>query len=58
MTAKAIADYLFTDSRAVATALRAATDDGRVHVMYKGGIAQYRFTRLTPHGGNMGSNVI
>ena len=56
MTAKEIGELLNTDSRAVATALRQATSDGRVHWLFKKGIARYRFTRLTPNGGNMGSN--
>ena len=46
--AKLIATVLDTDSRAVATALRKATNDGRVYVRYSKGIAEYRFTRLTP----------
>ena len=47
--AKLIATVLATDSRAVATALRKATADGRVYVRYRKGIAEYRFTRLTPN---------
>jgi hypothetical protein len=49
MPAKWIAEKLGTDSRAVATALRKATADGRVYVRYRKGIAEYRFTRLTPN---------
>ena len=47
--AKWIAEKLGTDSRAVATALRKATNDGRVYVRYRKGIAEYRFTRLSPN---------
>lgn len=45
--AKNIAARLGTDSRAVATALRAAVKDGRVSINYKKGIGFYRFKRLT-----------
>lgn len=48
-TAKCLAQFLpGADSRAVATALRKATNDGRVSIRYKKGIALYRFKRLTP----------
>jgi hypothetical protein len=48
-TAKCLAQFLpGADSRAVATALRKATNDGRVNIRYtKKGIAFYRFVRLT-----------
>ncbi len=45
--AKHLARMLDTDSRAVATALRNAVYDGRVTTKYVGGIAYYRFVRLT-----------
>ena len=45
--AKDIAEMLGTDSRAVATALRSATKDGRVTSTHRKGIAFYRFKRLT-----------
>jgi hypothetical protein len=45
-TAKSLAARQATSSRAVATALRAATEDGRVSVTYKRGLAYYRFVRL------------
>ena len=41
--AKEIAAILDSTSRAVATALRSATCDGRVHSWYKNGIARYEF---------------
>lgn len=44
--AKAIAAHLGTSSRAVATALRQATEDGRVSMRFKGGLALYRFKRM------------
>lgn len=49
-TAKELADRMNTDSRAVATALRKATEDGRVAIIYgrRRGIGLYRFKRLTP----------
>jgi hypothetical protein len=47
-TAAALAGSLQTSSRAVATALRQATDDGRVRMTFKGWRAWYRFVRLTP----------
>jgi hypothetical protein len=53
--AKVIAEILGTDSRAVATALRNAVDDGRVSRRYKRGLALYRFKRLTPNCGISGS---
>jgi len=53
--AKLVATVLDTDSRAVATALRKATNDGRVYVRHRKGIAEYRFTRLTPNDGITGS---
>jgi hypothetical protein len=46
--AKAIAEIVGGDSRAVATALRKPTHDGRVDWTFKKGIAHYRFVRLTP----------
>ena len=45
--AKNLAVLLGTDSRAVATALRKPTHDGRVFWRFKRGIAYYRFVRLT-----------
>ena len=49
-TAKCLAQFLpGADSRAVATALRNATRDGRVSIRYSKGIATYRFKRLTPN---------
>jgi hypothetical protein len=50
-TAKIVAAELNTDSRAVATALRAAVKDGRVSWSFKKGIAWYRFVRLSPKKG-------
>lgn len=47
-TAKHVAERMGTSSRAVATALRAATEDKRVSFRYKKGICWYRFVRLTP----------
>lgn len=47
-TAREIAEYIGgTDSRAVATALREPTKDGRVTINYRGSVATYRFRRLT-----------
>lgn len=51
VTANAIAQRLGTDSRAVATAVRAAVNDGRVKITFPkrgGGPAYYRFVRITP----------
>lgn len=45
--ARELAKDLGTDSRAVATALRKPTHDGRVKWSFTGGIAYYRFVRLT-----------
>ncbi len=48
-TAKELADYLGTDSRAVATAMRKPVRDGRVTIRYTRGLgfgASYRFVRL------------
>lgn len=47
-TAKSLAQFVGSDSRAVATALRKPTSDGRVSIRFKKGIAFYRFVRLTP----------
>ena len=47
-TAKHVAERMGTSSRAVATALRAATEDKRVSFRYKKGICWYRFVRFTP----------
>jgi hypothetical protein len=47
-TASSLAGPLKTSSRAVATALRQATDDGRVGMTFKEGLTWYRFIRLTP----------
>lgn len=49
-TARTVADALKTDSRNVATALRAAVNDGRVKMSFPKslGVAVYRFVRLTP----------
>ena len=45
--AKEIAEALGTTSRAVATALRGACEEGRVSIVYKKtGIATYRFKRM------------
>ncbi|QXV72212.1 hypothetical protein Acf1_00015 [Acidovorax phage ACF1] len=49
--AKSIALHLGTDARAVATALRAATNDGRVSCSWSKGLAYYRFVRLSPKKG-------
>lgn len=46
--AKWLAKRLATSSRAVATALRTAVDDGRVYRSFTKGLAWYRFTRMTP----------
>lgn len=48
MPAKIIGEWLGTDSRAVATALRKPVKDGRVSCTYRRGIAWYRFKRLKP----------
>lgn len=48
VTAKYLAERLNTDSRSVATALRKATEDGRVYRRFKNGLFWYRFTRMTP----------
>lgn len=50
-TAKVVAELLGTSSRAVATALRAPCEDGRVSRRFKKGIALYRFVRLKPKQG-------
>lgn len=47
-TAKWLAEQLATSSRAVATALRTAVADGRVHRSFAKGLAWYRFTSMTP----------
>ncbi|MCA2999850.1 MAG: hypothetical protein ING75_14735 [Rhodocyclaceae bacterium] len=49
MTAKNLAKVLGTSSRAIATALRTAVEDGRVSINYKllRNTALYRFVRLT-----------
>jgi hypothetical protein len=47
--AKSIAQMMGADSRAVATALRKATYDGRVKMKFRRGIAYYRFVKLTPN---------
>lgn len=44
--AAALADRMGTTSRAVATALRSPTQDGRVSITYRKGIGFYRFKRL------------
>ena len=49
--AKNIAEMTGSSSRAVATALRKPTHDGRVSWTFKGGVAYYRFVRLTAKGG-------
>lgn len=48
--ASALASDLGSTSRAVATAMRAAVKDGRVSIRYIGGIAFYRFVRLSKRG--------
>ena len=58
VSAKWLAGKLDTDSRAVATALRKATNDGRVYVRYRKGIAEYRFTRMTPNVELRGSALL
>lgn len=40
-----VAYYMGTDSRAVATALRKATKDGRVTITYRKNFGWYRFVR-------------
>jgi hypothetical protein len=52
MSAKAIAERVGGDSRAVATALRKPTRDGRINWTFKKGIAWYRFVRLTAKKGD------
>ena len=50
-TASWLAAYMGSggiSSRAVATALRYATADGRVLTTFRKGVAWYRFKRLTP----------
>ena len=47
-TARCLSQFVDADSRAVATALRKPTQDGRVSISYKNGLAFYRFVRLTP----------
>lgn len=49
-SAASIANFLGTDSRAVATALRRPVEDGRVSLSWrrKAGKASYRFVRLKP----------
>ena len=50
-TAKEIAEYIGgTDSRAVATALRTPTCDGRVTINYRRAVATFRFKRLSTTG--------
>lgn len=49
-TARDIAAKLGADSRAVATAARKAVADGRITINHKGGVALYRFVRLTAKG--------
>ena len=51
INAAALADIMGTDSRAVATALRKPTSDGRVSIHYKKGIGWYRFVRMSPKKG-------
>lgn len=53
--ARQIAAALAASPRAVATALRQATNDGRVSIRFKKGLALYRFKRLTPGCGVTGS---
>ena len=47
--ASALANFLGTESRNVATALRTATEDGRVKISWPKGqsVAVYRFVRLS-----------
>lgn len=52
INAAALADIMGTDSRAVATALRKPTSDGRVSIHYKKGIGWYRFVRMSPKKGS------
>ena len=47
-TAECLAQFLNSNSRNVATAIRKATRDGRVTMSFKKGRAFYRFVRLTP----------
>jgi hypothetical protein len=56
--AKNIAEMMGTDSRAVATALRKATYDGRVKMAFKRGIAYYRFIKLTPNAALTGAEGV
>lgn len=49
--ASQIAANLGTSSRAVATSLRKATQDGRVSIRHKANAAIYRFKRLTARTG-------
>ena len=50
-TAKHTAYRMGVGSRAIATALRRATRDGRVSLRFKRGVAWYRFVRMTPKKG-------
>ena len=36
------------DTRAIATAARKPSADGRIRMTYKKGVARYRFVRITP----------
>ena len=45
-SAKSLAFWMNTSSRAIATALRGPVDDGRIYCRYQKGIAYYRFVRL------------
>lgn len=45
-SASALAAWIGTDSRAVATALRGPVRDGLVTISFKRGIGFYRFVRL------------
>ena len=45
-SAKSLGSAIGVDSRAVATALRAAVNDGRVTITYRKGLGFYRFKRL------------
>lgn len=51
ITAAALAYIMGADSRAVATALRGPTKDGRVSQRFKKGLARYRFVRQTAKAG-------
>lgn len=46
--ASLIAEFLATDSRAVATAMRKPTKDGRVSFTFRRGVMHYRFVRTKP----------